>query len=88
MKQNNSRELLGYSKFEIYNENGPPQTPKPQIRNFLVFSRNSDRKLPNNDYVPLKTLKPIKRIQLPKSSSIMIVSKTFIECQGIPIHGS
>ena len=38
MKQKHSTELSGYSFNDIYNKNGPPDTPRPQIRIFAGFS--------------------------------------------------
>ena len=39
MQQNNSTELLGYSKFKIYSDNGHPRPPRPQIQHFPGFYR-------------------------------------------------
>ena len=36
MKQNNFMEFLGYWKFEFYNQNGLPDPPRPQHRNFPI----------------------------------------------------
>ena len=41
MEQNTSTELLGYSEFEIYNKNGLPDLPRPQIRVFFPYPLSS-----------------------------------------------
>ena len=40
MKQNNSTELLAYSKFAMQGKNDPPDRPRPQLR---IFTRKPYR---------------------------------------------